>query len=259
MDEQKALEKIAETAVKESFEAAKDFLAAIGGDAISAGGGIFADTVKYWRFKNSVNLALKARDFLRSKGIDPRKVMPSTLLPLLEAASIQEDPFLQETWARLLASAASEPDAVRVAFVQMLSGLSATDVQLLNGLVAEREFEWYERSGTTVAIDYHFHKMKREMSGEESIAIENFLRLGILRRDEPEIELTGEKLAEMLVNIQRGGHVWPLRLGEERSGPSYSITALGIHFIVACAGPGAITFKPQPTETPRQPRNSKPT
>ncbi len=72
-------------------------------------GELFADQVRYIRFKNQINIINKAQAFLSSKNITPRNVPLKTLANLIEYSSYEEDPSMQEKWAALLASSA-DPD-----------------------------------------------------------------------------------------------------------------------------------------------------
>ena len=48
-------------------EKALDFIEKIIAAPIMEGTGIFTDKVKYWRFKNQVNIITKAREYLKAK------------------------------------------------------------------------------------------------------------------------------------------------------------------------------------------------
>jgi hypothetical protein len=96
--------------------------------------GILADKVKFWRFQNQVNTALKAQEFLRAKGIKPRKFRVKDLSNLLEFTSFEEDDAMQGRWAALLAHAAdpnNEFDMCSV-FAQILNQLSPHEVGILD-------------------------------------------------------------------------------------------------------------------------------
>ena len=83
MNNDKSIE-LAKEAIKQSFEAAKEFVGKLVNPALTEGGGIIQDTIKFWRFKNQINIALKAKQFLEEKGIEPVKVLPKTLVSILE-------------------------------------------------------------------------------------------------------------------------------------------------------------------------------
>jgi Abortive infection alpha len=132
-------EKTIEQAILALERGARDFLSAIGGDAVLQTGGMIGDQFKFWRFKNTLRLVDQAASLLRARGIDPARVLPATLVPLLAAGSLQEAPQLQERWAALLANAA-DPNlshAVRAAFVTILNDMSVDDVRVMEWLYSK--------------------------------------------------------------------------------------------------------------------------
>lgn len=133
MNDDKSIE-LAKEAIKESFQAAKEFAGKLINPGLQEGGGIIQDTVKFWRFKNQVNILLKAKKFLEEKGMNPKMVLPKTLVPLLENGSLEEDDEMQDRWASLLATAA-DPNSrinVRPSFAEILKELSPIEALILD-------------------------------------------------------------------------------------------------------------------------------
>lgn len=128
---------IAGKAIEEAAELAKEFLGKVANPALEETGGLMADTVKFWRFKNQVNLLLKAKAFLESKGLDPKMILPKTLAPLLEAGSLETDPAMQDMWANLLASYA-RGDLTIQSYPSLLKELSPMEARLLADLHSTR-------------------------------------------------------------------------------------------------------------------------
>jgi hypothetical protein len=86
-------------------EKAFNFVEKIVAGPIMEGTGIFTDKVKYWRFKNQINIIIKAKKFLKEKGINvPKKIPIKDLTTLLENASFEENEQIQDNWANLLAN-----------------------------------------------------------------------------------------------------------------------------------------------------------
>ena len=77
-----------------------------------------------------------AQDMLQAARIQPGPVPIKTLVPLLQYASLEEDDYLQERWAALLANAALE-GPVHPSFPQVLSRLSSADAKFLDALYEE--------------------------------------------------------------------------------------------------------------------------
>jgi len=97
---------LAKETIKQSFKTAKEFLGKLVNPGLEEGGGIIQDTIKFWRFKNQINITLKAKKFLEEKGIEPVKVLPKILVSILENGSLEEDESMQDKWAALLANSA---------------------------------------------------------------------------------------------------------------------------------------------------------
>ncbi len=130
---------LAGKAIQEAAELAREFLGKVANPALEEGGGLIQDTVKFWRFKNQVNILLKAKAFLESKGLNPKVILPKTLSPLLDAASLETDSTLQNMWANLLASYA-RGDLVIQNYPSLLKELSPMEARILNDLnIARKE------------------------------------------------------------------------------------------------------------------------
>ena len=120
-----------EKGIEEAAKAAKDYLDKLLTSGLEQTGGIIGDTVAFWRFKNKVNLVLKAKAFLEAKGIEPGRVLPKVVAPLLEAGSLEEESDMKDRWAALLASAATDPNKVPPAFPRILSEISSKEALIL--------------------------------------------------------------------------------------------------------------------------------
>ena len=120
--------------IEEAFKLAKEFAGKLINPGLEEGGGIIQDTLKFWRFKNQINILLKAKKFLEEKGIEPTKILPKTLIPLLENGSLEEDEAMQEKWVALLVNAASPEfsEIVKPSFVEILKELSPKEAMALD-------------------------------------------------------------------------------------------------------------------------------
>jgi len=100
--------------------------------------GILEDRVKFARWERQLALVDKAERVMAARGMTkPTRELPINFaVPLLTAAVLEEDDYLQETWARLLANAgdAATDMELRTAFVEILRGMSAFDVRNLSKL-----------------------------------------------------------------------------------------------------------------------------
>lgn len=122
--------------IDKSLEIAKKYIDKIVDAPLKELGGLLADKVNYWRFKNKINTILKAKKFLEDKGIDPKKALPETVVPLLESSSDTEDDNLSDMFAGLLAShlSAKSSSVVHPSYAKVLSQLAPSDAYLLREL-----------------------------------------------------------------------------------------------------------------------------
>ncbi|MGA8596533.1 MAG: Abi-alpha family protein [Bryobacteraceae bacterium] len=99
---------------------------------------IVEDRIKFARWEGQLALADKAEAIMKRRGlVQPTRELPLNFaVPLLTKAMLEEDDELQETWARLLVNAgdAATEMELRVAYVEILTGMSAFDVKNLSEL-----------------------------------------------------------------------------------------------------------------------------
>lgn len=89
------------------------------------------------RTKNLISVIKRVQNILDEAGLKPEERNAVSLklgLPIIEKASLEEDPSLQELWANLLANALNpnHSDKVRTIFIDIIQNLSAFDVLILN-------------------------------------------------------------------------------------------------------------------------------
>jgi hypothetical protein len=116
------------------------FIAKYVAGPLEQGMGIVEDRFKYMRWERQVRLMKRAEQLLREVGLDaPTRAIPLNLaLPLLEAASLEDDDHLQDLWARLLVNAANENSQVTVkrAYIAILEQLTPLDATILEKIYA---------------------------------------------------------------------------------------------------------------------------
>jgi len=124
-------------AIEQAAETARRYLDQILLDPLAEFGLLLKDNVSSWRFKNQVRMVEKAREYLESKGIDgiqiANKILPDSVVPLIEARGDTSDPTLSDLFAGLLASAV-DPDTAETthpSFARILSQLAPLDATIL--------------------------------------------------------------------------------------------------------------------------------
>jgi len=169
--------------ISQLADKALEFLGKVVNPPLEELGGLLADKVKFWRFKNQVNVILKAKSFLEEKGIQPRKIPLKTLAPLLEHSSWEENPDMQTKWASLLANAAKPEYScdIHSTYIEILNQLSPLEAKLLDLL-----FNEYERtpSDKKAALFFSKEKICQVMnipSEKFDIITDNLFRLNLLQ------------------------------------------------------------------------------
>jgi hypothetical protein len=101
--------------------------------------------IKLWQMKNAVSVGQKAVEFLEKRGFtNPQQLRDITTkfgILYIEGASVEDQPELQELWAKLLANAVDPifpAEKLSNAFFDIIKGLDPSDVILLNYLNEQR-------------------------------------------------------------------------------------------------------------------------
>src|SRR5690349_16943252 len=129
-----ALAKTAEAALGEAVkENSQSFLRAVFHDPAQELGALLGDKIRERRHANLIKATSRAQERLKASGHTATEVPLSIIHPALEAASVEENPDLQETWANMLANAADldNPGAVAPSFPAILKELRPVDVRFL--------------------------------------------------------------------------------------------------------------------------------
>lgn len=137
-EEFKAVQEVAKTAGKVT-DAAREFggfLAFLIKRPLEQAMAIWEDRLKYMRWERQVRLMQRAKKFLSDRGLQEasRATPMSFAIPLLQAASLEEDDYLQDRWAMLLVNAADAKSGIdiRRAFISILEDLSPFDALILD-------------------------------------------------------------------------------------------------------------------------------
>lgn len=141
------------------------------------------DWIRFRRWKRAVTRAEEARRILVDRGREPRQVDDSTLVPLLEAASLTDDDTLAAKWGALLANATDPAaDAVPPMHAEILKQLSPDDAILLDHIVAHGTPRVFKLPLTMRSFDMAV--LQRTAPIEDAVrfrvAIDNLLRVRVL-------------------------------------------------------------------------------
>ncbi|CAL8474579.1 Abi-alpha family protein [Caballeronia sp. S22] len=134
----KAVGEVAKTTGKvvDAARAMGGFIAKYTHGSIEQAMGIFQDKVSYARWERQIRLMERATKFLEERGLKepPIPVPLKMAVPLLSAASLEDDDYMQDMWAHLLVNASVTESSQKRAFVSMLENMSSLDAQVLNEL-----------------------------------------------------------------------------------------------------------------------------
>ena len=136
----KATQEVAKTTGKaiEASQKFGGFIAKYISGSLEQGMGIFEDKLKYMRWERQLRLIDKADDILRSRGLEqPTKPIPLKLaIPLLEAASLEDDNYLQNLWINLLVNASDSEMGIELkrTYIDILERITPLEGKILESI-----------------------------------------------------------------------------------------------------------------------------
>lgn len=133
----KAVQEVAK-ATERTIEAGEKFGGFISrfiAGSLDQGMGIFEDKLKYMRWERQVSLMQRADRLLKEVGLSqPTRPIPLKLaVPLLEAASLEDDDYLQDLWAQLLVNAGNADSRINLqrGYIAVLEQLTPSEAVIL--------------------------------------------------------------------------------------------------------------------------------
>jgi hypothetical protein len=125
--------------VTKMIEPAKAVLAPAGNTLSEAWAAVIGDRVAAWRLKNAAALQVKVNEECASLGlkVDRAKIPERYAIAWFEEATKQDEPEIQELFARLLARAvAGDADAADRRLLEIVGRLTPLDAQVMQWLFA---------------------------------------------------------------------------------------------------------------------------
>lgn len=209
----------------EIADKAGSFFAKVFREPASEISGMIADRLRFIRWKRLVQMADEVNKILEEKKItDTRAVPPKIALPILEEASLEDDPNLQYLWNHLLANAMNPNfnDELRYGFVDMIKGITGIEAKLLSGFYEVLHREGKLRPLSNV-LQYNFTKEEimrvLDISADVyALSVNNLMRMQLLS---PAILKGGVKMGQEPLTIYKGID-------------AVTLTPLGVKFVEAC-------------------------
>jgi len=195
-----------------------DFFGGIIPDFVKEGGGILTDIVRFWRWKNQVNIIKKAKEKIEKSNLDKKQVPLKILLPILENSSLEEEELIQDKWSNLLANAITNQNNINPNYAEILKELSSLEVVILDKLLetTSQEEDYKKRK----SIQFSKEKIKEIFKLPEEKAdliIENLYRLNLCQ---PPASHDGVAIGKYPIMI--------------RTNDFFEFTTFGYYFVKAC-------------------------
>jgi hypothetical protein len=241
---------IQSTTIEKGLDLAKDFLGKLISPTIEEVGLLISDNIKFYRFKNQVNILLKARQYVSDKNISLKEIPIKILVPLLENASLEDNDDLQDKWAKMLTNMInSESNFQNQIFPYLLSQISLEEFESLKDISekekAHRE-EWKKYSELVKdeksTFNNEVRKLKKKIEETEQAGfyinsygseLENLLRLRLVKETPPQIYI--EEFQTGVKSEWDFGEKWhSLKAEYEQDSVGYRITNLGEELLRVC-------------------------
>lgn len=190
-EESKAVAEVAKATGK-GIDAVRDLGGAITryvGGTIEQAMGVFEDNLKYYRWERQVRLIDRANSFLAARGLEKgtRTVPLPLAIPLLQGASLEENDWMQDKWAALLANAADAMHGVEIrrAYISILEDLTPLDAINLEKIYGTDDGLNVETGVFTTFLPNYVPENQPEgedlrPTPEVEISLGNLARLGLI-------------------------------------------------------------------------------
>ncbi len=235
-------------ATTEISKGAVGLLQALLGPATEEAGQIFADRIRYWRWKNSLSILEQANQTLIDKGITPQPIPLKTLMPIMEGISVEdESENLKAKWVNLISNAAAGK-SIHPKYIKLFSDLDGTDAIILDTAFSLHR----SKEGDLIRKYFNFHHFSTTMleRDDDDIPLEcpdNYVGdlavisfVGYLK-DIQEKELEYETVAESVRYLKRlnlmAGNVEAESSGSQYYSPP-RLTTFGLDFLRIVGEPG---------------------
>ena len=221
----KATQEMAKTTRKglEVSERIGGFIAQHIGGTLEQGIGLFEDKLKYYRATNQLKYIERFNELANKLGASARmKPVPLKLaLPLMEAASLEDDNYLQKLWVNLLFNASNEQSKINLqrSHIAILEQLTSLEARSLEVIYSVETTELKENAVVT-------HNLPKKVE----VARERDINHGEIRPEDPDDDI---KLS--LANLARLRLIaLPMTFGGGELFYYVNHTLLGRRFVAAC-------------------------
>lgn len=212
-------------------------------------GQYFGDKVRAFRHRNVSTIINGSIKRLEKAGKPINPVPPRLLLPIIDAASVEDNPTLQDMWSGLLASASDQADDMSPSYTETLKALKpieARSIQVLYDIMIESPTPTLGSESTVSTLLVTGLGLAEGESIAPILIIETLERLGLIRR---KYDLQSPAAGDFLHDLLGGtGRRYPQAPAASFFGDSsleplpeviyeWEFTSFGVQFMRACQGP----------------------
>jgi hypothetical protein len=216
---------VIKTGIEQLLAPYKDLLARLLGPAADEIGLSVADSAKVWRLRRQIRLYSEVKRMIEESCLSMKPIPPRLFFPILQGGSTEDDDDMQSRWAALLANAATTPDSVHPAFIEILRQLSPQDARSLDSCYDH----CIEHATTVVSPRISLFPYKQVLpAGNHAYGHDNLIRLGLIQ---PSFEVRDRK-----GKIQLIGN-YPQRINASKIEHNYEMSWLAFGFVKACRAP----------------------
>lgn len=161
--------------------------------SLEEGIGIFEDKLKYMRWERQLRLMKKSEEFMKEIELEkPLKPIPiKYAIPLFQAATIEDNDYLQDLWAKLLVNSSNKDSGIELCrtYIDILERLSPLEAEILVKIYS-LPFEDMKHTGVctinlpkevTISSDKQLEVSKSDFANERVLfALANLSRLGCI-------------------------------------------------------------------------------
>jgi hypothetical protein len=229
----KAIQESAKLGVKglEIADKAGSFFAKLLKEPAEEISGMITDKLRFIRWKRTVEISDEVNRILIDRNItETRAVPPKIALPIIEEASLEDDPSLQYLWTHLLANSMDPKfnDEIRYGYIEMIKGITGLEAKLLNEF-----YELLKSKNQLYPIEnvYEYSLTKEEIIQllniapiNYALAVNNLMRMQLIS---PAIYKTGSSMRTKKPNQMEPVIIY-------KGTDALTLTPLSIKFIEAC-------------------------
>jgi hypothetical protein len=183
-EEARAVQEVAKVTGKaiDLVRSAGGLLDDVFGETLRQLGGTAADWSRYFRFRNFLFVADKAKAVLDRRQITAKtlSIPPQFALPLLDGASLETEAEIQQLWAGLIANAVDPGRAFRIkkVFLEILRGLEPLDARIMEFLSdTTLEDQYTILTGATLNVDVLATRLQADPEGLK-LSLQTLARYG---------------------------------------------------------------------------------